>query len=115
VTTVFEPAAEARVTVHTALPVALKEFGEQLKPVNPTGADPTRVMFADRLTPFRVPVTVAVVPVVIVPAVTVNWALVCPFWILTLPGVVNWAVLSSKVTEVAPTAALVNVAVHDVL
>jgi hypothetical protein len=72
VTLVFDDAAAVSATVQVDVPAALKELGEQLSVLSAAGAGATRVMFAVRFTPFKVPVTVAVSPVEIVPAVTVN-------------------------------------------
>jgi hypothetical protein len=86
-TEVFDVAAADRETVHVEDPAPVKPPGEQLKPLSAAGAN--RVIWSDWLEPFSVPVTVAMAPAVIVPAVTVNCALVCPFDTVTLPGVVS--------------------------
>ncbi|MEI9813417.1 MAG: hypothetical protein WDO18_12585 [Acidobacteriota bacterium] len=82
-TDVFEPAADDKLTVHVALPLALKLLGLQLTPLSAAGA--TKVTCDVRFTPFSVAVTVAVLPVVIVPAVAVKVVLAVPFR-FTLPG-----------------------------
>ena len=58
VTSVLAATADTNVTVHVALPAALKLFGAQLSPDSPAGA--TRLTCVVRATPFKFAVTVAV-------------------------------------------------------
>lgn len=114
-TTVSDDAAEARLTVQVELPGALKVFGAQLKPLRPESpVGETRLICVDCVSPFRLPVTVTVSLVVIVPVETLNNPVVCPFGIVTFGGVVNCDELSESVTSMEPTAAAFNVAVQFV-
>lgn len=111
VTKVFAAAFPVRLTVHVDEPAVVKEVGVQLKEFS-VAESAVRLIAAERLMLFNVPVTVAVSLVETVPLVTVNVLLVAPFGIVTLAGVVNWAELSERLTTVAPTAAWLREAVQ---
>jgi hypothetical protein len=111
-TTVSAEAADARLTVQLEVPAAVKLLGVQLRPLSPAGA--TRLICVDRVTPFKVPLTVAVALVETVPVDTLKVALFEPLGIVTLAGAVNWTELSDSVTSIEPTATAFKVAVQFV-
>jgi len=104
-------AAELSVTVHVLVPLELTVVGLHASDDNVTGADRLTVAVCE--TPLSVAVTVALWSLVIVPAVTVNVAVVAFAATVTDDGVVNSELLSDSVTAVPPVgAALLNVTVH---
>jgi hypothetical protein len=71
-----------------------------------------RLIWAERLTPFKLAVTVAVPLALSVPVETVNVLLLWPEGTVTLDGVESCAVLSASDTSILPLAFPVSVAVQ---
>jgi hypothetical protein len=106
-------AATLKVTVQLDVPAALKEVGEQLSELTVGTMVAVSVIEAVRLTEFAVAVTVAVLPVVMVPAVAEKVAVVAPDATVTEAGTVKVVLLSEIASAKPPDgAALLNVTVQ---
>jgi hypothetical protein len=110
--TAFAAAGPDRLPVHTALPAALKLFGEQVSELSELAAGAISWICAVRATPLRVAVTVAIWLEGITPAVTANDPLLAPAPMEIPAGVDSAALSSERTIEAPPAEALVRVTVQ---
>jgi hypothetical protein len=103
-------AASLRVTVQVEVPGAFTLAGVQDKPLSVRAA--FRFTDAVLLCPFQLAITVAVWPLLIVPAVAVNVPLLDPVLIVILAGTLNRPRLLDKATVAVLVVALLSVTVQ---
>jgi hypothetical protein len=104
----FAAAWAVKVTVQVELPAALKLFGEQETEFKELGRGAARLIAMERVTPFRLAVTVAVWPEVMLPAVTAKVVLAAPLAIFALAGTLRAGLSTLKRTEAPSTDALLK-------